>query len=378
MANQGSNADLVGRPGSRALLATPALVVDLDALGRNIRKMADFCRDNGVALRPHAKTHKSARIARLQVAAGALGACAATLGEAEALVDGGIAGVLISSPVVQPSKIERLMALDARAGGLMVVADNPDNVDALAAAAAAARPLRAAVDLDMCSQRSGVPDADAGVALARRIDGAAGLEFAGVQAYAGSLQHIADFAERQRRAAEINSRVAELKDKLAAAGLRPGMVSGAGTGTHFIDGRGGDYTELQAGSYIFTDVEYNAVVLREDEPRPFEAALFVQATVISTNAPGFVTTDAGTKRFAMGCPPPEVVSGAPPGSTYGFMGDEHGKLVLGDASRRPPLGATVTLLTPHCDPTVNLYDLFHVVRGDTLVDIWPVDARGAI
>ncbi len=378
MSEMGHDADLIGRPNSRAQITTPALVVDLDALERNIVAMAAFARDNGVALRPHAKTHKSARIAGLQVEAGALGVCVVMLGEAEAMVDAGIGGVLISSPVVPAAKIARLIALDARAEGLMVAADNPDNVDALAAAATKDRPLRVLVDVDMGRARTGVRDAEAGLALARRIAAAESLEFAGLQAYAGHVQHIENFVERRSMTAEANSRMVELKAKLAAADLAPGLVSGAGTGTHFIDGTGGDYTELQVGSYIFTDVEYDAVQLRSDAPHPFEASLFVQSTVVSVNAPGFVTTDAGIKRFAMGGPAPHVVSGAVAGSTYAFMGDEHGKVILGDPGVRPPLGGTITCLTPHCDPTVNHYDVYHVVRGDTLVDIWPVDGRGAV
>ena len=373
----GSNADLIGQAGSRTALATPALVLDLDALECNLRVMAGFARERGVALRPHAKTHKSGRIARMQVEAGALGICVATIGEAEAMVDAAIPGVLITSPVVPPDKIARLMALNARAEGLMVTADNPDNVDALSAAAAG-RSLRVTVDLDMGGHRTGVSGPAEGVALAKQIAAAPALEFAGVTAYAGHVQHVEDFAERRRQAMEANSVVVELRERLEHAGLDVPLISGAGTGSHAIDAGGGLFTELQVGSYIFTDVEYDAVALREDATKPFEAALFVQSTVVSTNTDAFVTTDAGLKRFAMGGPLPRVVSGAPAGSSYDFMGDEHGKLILGGSGARPPLGATVTCLTPHCDPTVNLYDAYHVVRGDTLVDIWPVDARGAV
>jgi 3-hydroxy-D-aspartate aldolase len=375
MKYQGSNADLIGQPGSRARLTTPALVLDLDALERNIQTMAGFARERGVALRPHAKTHKSGHIARMQVEAGALGVCVATIGEAEAMVDADIPGVLITSPVVPPDKIARLMALNARADGLMVTADNPDNVDALAAAGL---PLRITVDLNMGRHRTGVSGAAEGVALARRIAAAPALEFAGITAYAGHVQHVEDFAERRRQVIEANTAAIELRKGLEQAGLSVPLISGAGTGSHAIDGDGGPYTELQVGSYIFTDVEYDAVALCEDASKPFEAALFVQSTVVSTNAEGFVTTNAGSKRFAMDGPPPAVVSGAPAGSSYGFMGDEHGKLILGDGGQRPALGATIVCLTPHCDPTVNLYDAYHVVRGDTLVDIWPVDARGAV
>lgn len=379
MTEFGVNQALIGKAGSRAELMTPALLIDIEACRRNIRVMADFARAHGVALRPHAKTHKSARIAREQVDAGAAGICVVTVGEAEAMVAGGIPGVLITSPVVTPAKIDRLMALNAEAEGLCVVADNPGNVDALASAAASAgRPLTVLVDLDMGKHRTGVPGPDAGVALAQRIGQANALDFGGVQAYAGHLQHIDDYAERRDGAMSHAEPVAELAAKLDAAGLAPPLVTGAGTGSHDIDAAGGVFNELQTGSYIFNDVQYDTVALRADGKRPFESALFVQVAVVSNNTPGQVTTDGGLKRFATDGPFPEVVRGAPPGTRYRFMGDEHGALLFAEPDGTLPLGARVECLTPHCDPTVNLYDHFHIVEGDTLVDIWPVDGRGAV
>jgi 3-hydroxy-D-aspartate aldolase len=379
MTYPGPNADLVGQPDSRRRLLTPALVLDVEALERNIRTMADIARERGIALRPHAKTHKSIRIAKMQMEAGALGICVATLGEAEILVDGGISGVLITSPVVPPAKVQRLAALNCRADGLMVVSDHAANVDALAGAAReSGKTLAVVVDLDVGIHRSGVATVDDGLALAQRIEGCEGLTFGGVQAYTGQIQHVDDYGERLSLAAEQNRRIRELVDKLKAAGLAPPLVSGAGTGSHDFDSRIGDLTEMQVGSYIFTDVQYNTVALRQDGVNPFEPSLFVQATIISANSMGFVTADAGLKRFAMDGPKPEVFSGAPPGSTYAFKGDEHGIVVFQDAADTLPVGTVITCLTSHCDPTVNLYDLYHVVRGDTLIGIWPVDARGAI
>jgi 3-hydroxy-D-aspartate aldolase len=279
---------------------------------------------------------------------------------------------------VTPAKIDRLVALDRDAEGLMVVADNPDNVAALARAATAGRRLEVVCALDLGGNRIGAVDPDAAVALAKRIAGADTLEFAGVHAYAGPLQHIADYRERRRLAKAAGEQVAALRDKLREARLDPAIISGVGTGTHDIDARDGPYTEMQVGSYVFTDVEYNAVALREYAARPFEPALFVRTTVISTNLAGFVTTDAGLKRFATDSVLPEIAAGAPAGATYSFKGDEHGRVTFAEAGQSLPPGAAIECLTPHCDPTVNLYDHYHVVRGDTLVDIWPVDARGAI
>ncbi len=378
MTDRGPNEHLIGQPGSRSRLTTPALLIDLDALHHNIAAMAAYCHDAGVALRPHSKTHKSARIAQMQIDAGAVGICAVTLGEAEMLVEAGVRGVLITSPVIA-AKAERLAILNARADGLMVVVDNAANVDQLAAAVqGTGKPLTVVVDFDVGTHRTGVVDAETAVAVARRIAESNVLDYGGVQAYAGHLQHVVDYAERQDKAAEQAARVSDLGDRLDAAGLVPPIVTGAGTGTHDIDARGGVFGELQAGSYVFTDVDYDRVILRDGLARPFDAALFVQTTVVSANAPGMATTDAGLKRFATDGPVPVPTHGVPDGATYRFMGDEHGVVIFAEAGQVLPVGAVVECLTPHCDPTVNLWDLYHVVRGDTLVDIWPVDARGAV
>jgi len=378
MQGLGPNENLIGQPGSRGRLMTPALLVDLDALERNIARMAAFARDKGVALRPHAKTHKSVQIARMQVEAGALGICCATLGEAEALAKGGIAGLLITSPVVTAAKAERLVRLNETAEDLMIVCDDEAMVDLLSQAAAGSKkPLKVAVELDVGSHRTGAFTPEAAFGVARRIAGSNSLTFAGIHAYAGNLQHLPDYAERKRRAAAVAETLGGLRRRLEAAGLHPGIVSGAGTGTHEIDGLAGHYSELQVGSYIFTDDDYFPVRLREGEAHPFEPALFVACTVIGVNHAGVGVTDGGIKRFAMDRGKPQVLRGAPAGATHSSRSDEHGQLNHPEGSPPPVRGSVIECLTPHCDPTVNLYDHYHVVRGDTLVDIWPVDARGA-
>lgn len=371
------NASLVGVPGSRSLLVTPALVLDLDVLEANLAAMAAHARRVGVALRPHAKTHKSLEIARRQVQAGAVGVCCATIGEAVVMVRGGLRGVLVTSPVVQAANVARLLALAAAAPDLMAVVDHPANARALSeAATSAGLTLRLLVDFDIGLGRTGVATVEDGVALASLLRDLPGVEFAGVQAYAGHLQHIEAFAARAQLAAEQAAKVTALVSALAACGLRPGLVSGGGTGTHDIDHRSGVFTELQAGSYAVMDVEYGDVELGDDAP-PFGAALFVRTTVVSANARGMATTDAGLKRFATDGPKPRIARGAPDGAVYAFSGDEHGCVVFADAAQSLAPGAALECVAPHCDPTVNLYDHYHVVRGDTLVALWPVDARGA-
>jgi D-serine deaminase-like pyridoxal phosphate-dependent protein len=375
----GPNAGLIGQPGSRARLCTPALVLDLAALERNIAAMAAYCDRHGVALRPHAKTHKSVEVARRQLEAGAVGISVATIGEAERLTDGGIGNLLITSPLVTPAKLTRLRALLERAEGLMAVADCRAGVDGLAEAVAGTdRRLIVLVDLGVGRRRTGCASTEQALALARRIAGSKSLSFGGVQAYAGHLQHTAEIAERRRQDEIEYGTVGEVMTGLRAAGLAPRMVTGAGTGSHALDAAGGLFTEMQCGSYVFMDVQYQQVALRPDAPQPFEPALFVRTSVISANAGGHVTTDAGLKHFATDGPRPAIVRGAPAGGEYHFFGDEHGRIELADAPKHLPVGTALECLTPHCDPTVNLYDVYHVVHGDTLVDIWPIDARGAI
>lgn len=372
------NAYLIGKPGSRDALCTPALLIDLDAMERNIVAMAAFCSDHGVVLRPHAKTHKSVEIARRQRAAGAIGICVATIGEAECLTAGGIDQLLITSPVSTAPKLARLADLHRHAEGLSVVVDSIEAVDGLATLAGeVGKPLTVLVDIGAGLQRTGCADNQAAIRVAKRIDKSNSLQFGGIQAYAGHLQHIADLTERQRQDENEIRPINELRGQLEQAGILVPKITGAGTGTHAIDAASGLFSELQCGSYIFMDVDYWRIDLRGTEP-PFEPALFVRTSVISANGRDHVTTDAGLKHFATDCGAPTIIQGAPRNAVYGFFGDEHGWVDLPDAPDHLPVGTTLECLTPHCDPTVNLHDVYHVVRGDKLVDIWPIDARGAI
>jgi len=364
---------LIGRQGSRRDLNTPALIVDVEALERNIVVMARFATTAGLALRPHAKTHKSVEIARLQIVAGARGVCCAKLGEAEALTDGGIENILITSPVVGPSATSRLVALAARAPGLMATVDHPDAVDAMAATGAR---LSLVVDIDPGIHRTGVADPAAAVALAGRIAAAPSLTYAGVQFYCGAQQHIEAFEARREAIADRTAYLAGIVRELNEAGLAPGIITGGGTGTHVIDAALGVFTELQVGSYVFMDRQYTECDLAGAGASPFETSLLVDARVISANHRALSTVDAGFKAFATDGGPPSVLAGAPEGSAYHFMGDEHGCVIPPHGVAPPKLGEVVTFAAPHCDPTVNLYEAYHVVKGDTLTAIWPIQARG--
>ena len=368
---------LIGQQGSRRSLNTPALVLDVEALDRNIAEMASFAKTHNVKLRPHSKTHKSADIARRQIASGALGVCCAKLGEAEALGEQGIEGLHITSPVVTPQAITRLIALNGKMKDLMVVVDHPANVAALAAAAAkAGQVLTVIVDIDPGMHRTGVASPEAVVELVQKVVKLKSLKYAGVQFYCGRHQHIVSFAERK---AEIEERTEYLKGilaKLGAAGLKPAIITGSGTGTHYIDAKIGVFTELQVGSYVFMDHDYNVCDLRGADQPTFEQALQIDARVVSANTPGMVTVDAGLKAMATEKGPPLILKGAVEGSTTRFMGDEHLAVIAPEGKATPALGEQVILVPPHCDPTVNLYDDYYIVKGDTLVEIWPVTGRG--
>jgi 3-hydroxy-D-aspartate aldolase len=368
---------LLNEPGSRHRLNTPVLIIDLDALSRNIARMADFARSQGLQLRPHAKTHKSPEVAKRQMAAGAVGVCCAKIGEAEVLADDGVAsGLLITSPVVSTPAIERLMLLNGRTESLMCVVDNPRNVAALGAAARRFdSPLSVILDIDTGMHRTGVSSPAAALAVLAAIRAEPALRYLGVQFYCGADQHVESYAGRRQVMQERAATARTVIDALSEAGGGPEIVTGGGTGTHRIDPALNLFTEIQAGSYVFMDAQYLACELTGDGVPPFETALMVDARVVSANTPGQVTLDAGLKVFATDAGNPLVLSGAPPGATFKFMGDEHGALRLPDGTTLP-LAHRVTLGAPHCDPTVNLYDNYHVVQGDTLIALWPVAARG--
>jgi D-serine deaminase-like pyridoxal phosphate-dependent protein len=366
---------LLGRPGSRRELNTPVLVIDRDALDRNIRKMADFARSKGIPLRPHAKTHKSVDIARRQMNAGAVGICCAKLGEAEALAAGGIGSILLTSPVVTGPAIARLIALNARMDDLMVVIDNPSNVTTLAAAPTK-KPLKVLIDIDPGLRRTGVTSPAAAIELLKRMRTTSNLVYQGVQMYCSSQQHIASYADR---AAAIEERTQYLRSVMAALAdhdAHPSIVTGSGTGTHRIDAALGVFTEWQVGSYVFMDRQYAECESGAGNAPLFEYSLFVDTRVISANTLGMATIDAGFKALATDGGPPAIVAGAPPGAQYHFMGDEHGAIIDPDKTHKWNIGDSVRLAVPHCDPTVNLYDAYHVISDDTLREIWPVNARG--
>ncbi len=375
---RGPNARLIGEPGSRHALSTPALVLDLDRLEANIASLAAHAAANGYALRPVVKIHKSARIAQMQIAAGAIGVGCSTIAEAEAMVAGGVTDLFLFTTVVTEPKLDRLAALNSAAERLIVATDDAQNVGQLnEAARRSGKPIEVLVDVEVGDRRTGVPAPADAVALAQAITESDGLEYAGVQGYCGTHQVTPSYAERHRLGMVVLDRLSEAIEALDHAGLPPRVVSGGGTGTHDIDHERGLLTEVQAGSYVVLDVNYFGVELRRGEPHPFMPALTVRGTIISNAQPGFVITDAGAKEIDgifMSSAPPMVLSGAPSDSRYVIVGDDMGRIELSPQAPSPSPGSAVELLPPHCYQTVIMYSHYHCVRGDVLVDIWPIDA----
>ena len=375
---RGPNEKLIGKPGSRHELSTPSLVLDLDALEANIGAMAEHARTHGYAVRPVAKIHKSIEVTRRQIAAGARGPCCATLAESEVRADAGMSDVMLFTSVVTAPKLERLAVLNARTQGLVVVTDDASNVLQLAQAGRqSGRPLEVLVDIHVGGTRTGIADEQRAVDLVRLVTETGGLEYAGLQGFAGGKMDTDDFDVRRTLIRERLQPLVRVVERLHEEGLPPRIVSGGSTGTHDIDHELGVLTEVQAGTYVFMDMNYQGVALRRDDPFPFRPALSVRATVISNARPGFVVTDAGLKEID-NLPAIEhaaIVWGAPMGAIYSLVGDDMGRIDFACTEDSMDVGNVVELMPPHCYQTAVLYSHYHVVRGDVLVDIWPVDAR---
>lgn len=363
------------RPGDAvSRIETPALVVDLDAMERNIATMASFARAHGVRLRPHAKMHKSGYVAGLQLAAGAVGVCVQKTAEAEALADAGVGDLYISNEVIDPVKLARVAALASRVT-MAIAVDSLLGIDRLAVAMrSTGGAIDVFVEIDVGQGRCGVQPSRAGE-LARQVV-SHGLCFAGLQGYHGGAQHLRTAAKRREAIDRAIASVRIAQASLAAVDIACPLVTGAGSGTFALEAASGIWGELQCGSYVFLDRDY-----ADNEAMPgapvFEHALFVRSQIVSRDDDHAVV-DAGHKSHAIDSGLPTVW-----GRDLVFEngGDEHGILrARGDAL--PALGETVWLVPGHCDPTVNLHAACVGVRGGLwaghVESIWPVDARGCV
>lgn len=367
--------DKPAEPGMRlADIATPALIVDLDAFERNVETLRSFVAKHGIRLRAHAKTHKSADIARYQIEkGGACGICCQKVSEAQALVATGIKDVLVSNQVVAPRQIAHLAEM-ARQARIIVCVDDAGNVDALAAAAeAAGTVIECLVEIDVGAGRCGVAAGPPASALAGKIAQSRGLRFAGLQAYQGSAQHKVTAAERKALIDTAIGHVRETVELLDAEGLTCDIIGGAGTGSYELETASGIYNELQCGSYVFMDADYARVLDGDGRPKSdFDSALFILTTVMSKTKPGLAVCDAGLKVQSVDSGPP-VVFGR---DDLEFLkcSDEHGVII--DPTDSLALGDQLKLIPGHCDPTCNIHDYYVGVRGDVVECLWPVTARG--
>jgi D-serine deaminase-like pyridoxal phosphate-dependent protein len=365
--------EALGQPGSRALIPTPAAVLDVDAFDRNVAKMAARAAAAGLALRPHAKSHKCAALARRQIEAGAVGVCCAKLAEAEALAAEGIGHILVTSPTAGAGPAARAAALAADLPDFRIVLDHTDGAAELAAAATEA-PVQVLIDVDPGLGRTGVHGPDKAVELWRAIAARPQLRFLGVQCYGGNWQHLEGANARAAAVADGMGRLNAVLAALRAAGADVAVVTGGGTGTFEADAAQGVLTEVQPGSYAFMDRQYRDA-LKDDPDGAFEQALAIEATVISANHPQWVTVDAGLKAFSTDAGPPVPLTPKYAGSAFRFFGDEHGLLMPPDAP--VARGERVAFMPPHVDPTLDRYDVIFLVRGDALVEIVRIEARGA-
>ena len=355
-------------------LATPALVVDGMALQRNIAAMADFAKAAGIVLRPHAKTHKSPRLAQLQIEAGAVGISCATVAEMEAMADAGIPGLLLTTPVADRVKLARIAAL-ADTVDISLVVDHADQIDVLHTLLdTGSRTIQVLIDIDVGQRRTGVVDRAETLALAQRIEATPGMSFGGIQGFAGHVQHMIDYEERKAGAAKVRGILDDHLRVLGDAGIKADIVTGSGTGACAFD-IAGTFTELQVGSYLFMDADYGRLQGEGGAALPFEPSLFVLATVTSVNRAGEFTVDACVKAMAFNGPVPSLMLGVPEGATYRFGGDEHGMITMPEGAEPPKLGSRVLLIATHCDPTVNLHASYQVVGHNGSVETWPVTAR---
>ncbi|MCB1407550.1 MAG: DSD1 family PLP-dependent enzyme [Rhodobacteraceae bacterium] len=370
--------DIPAVPGmAEADIQTPCLVLDLDALEANIRKMGDYARAHGMRHRVHGKMHKSVDVARLQeTLGGACGVCCQKVSEAEVFARGGIKDVMVSNQVTDPAKIDRLARMPTLGARVLVCVDDPANVADLSAAAVKhGTQLEALVEIDCGAGRCGVSTTQDVVRIAQMIDAAAGLKFAGIQAYQGAMQHLDRYEDRKARLDIAVAQVADAVQGLKAVGLECDIVGGGGTGSYYFESASGVYNELQCGSYAFMDADYGRILDREGkriDQGEWQNALFILTTVMSHTKADKAIVDAGLKAQSVDSGLPMVFGRDD--VIYLKCSDEHG--VVADPNGALKVNDKLRLVPGHCDPTCNVHDWYVGVRGGVVESVWPVSARG--
>ena len=357
-------------------LDTPALCVDLDALEANLATLQQTVVRNGIASRPHAKTHKCPAIARLQIENGSVGICTAKVGEAVAMYEHGIDEILMTTINATLFKITRAMNLRRQCSGFIQATDTPGNARDLSAAAESLGIVAdVVVDIDSGGHRTGVTPGQPALELAQLVDQLPGLRLQGMLCYDGGSQHVKGFDTRRARTLERLVPATETYDLMQRSGLNTGIFSGGGTGTYNIDHETRGLTDIQVGSYVFMDAQYLAIGgSGSDLYSDFDTSLTILTTVLNAQYEGRVTTDAGAKACTINQPWP-IVKGET-GMSYTSGSDEFGTLRYDDPSRTYKLGDKLELIVSHCDPVVNLYDQMYAVRNDRVEAVWRIAARG--
>ena len=370
--------DIPAKPGMDAGdIQTPALVLDLNALERNIRKMGKFATAHGMRHRAHGKMHKSVDVAKLQITlGGAVGICCQKVSEAEAFARGGLKDILVSNQVRDPLKIDRLARLPKLGTDVTVCVDDVTNVAALSAAAAThGTSLDILVEIDCGAERCGVISKSAAIEIAKAVQTANHLTFKGIQAYQGAMQHHRTHEERKASFAKVNAQVSDTVQALADHGISCEIVSGGGTGSYAFESASGLYNELQCGSYAFMDADYGRNLDASGErldAGEWQNALFLLTQVMSHTKPDRAIVDAGLKSQSVDSGLPTVFDH--PGLECISCSDEHG--ILTDPDGILKVGDKLRLVPGHCDPTANLHDWYVGVRDGKVEVVWPISARG--
>jgi 3-hydroxy-D-aspartate aldolase len=370
--------DIPALPGmDEADIQTPCLVLDLDALERNIKKMGDYAKAHGMRHRVHGKMHKSVDVAKLQESlGGSVGVCCQKVSEAEVFARGGIKDVLVSNQVRDPAKIDRLARMPKLGARTICCVDMLDNVADLSAAAVKhGTQIECLVEIDCGAGRCGVKTTPEVVVLAKAIDAAPGLKFAGIQAYQGAMQHMDSYEDRKAKIALAVAQVKDAVDTLKADGIDCDIVGGGGTGSYYFESTSGVYNELQCGSYAFMDADYGRILDKDGkriDQGEWENALFILTSVMSHAKADKAIVDAGLKAQSVDSGLPVIY-----GRTdvkYVKCSDEHG--VVEDLNGVLKVNDKLRLVPGHCDPTCNVHDWYVGVRGGKVEVVWPVSARG--
>lgn len=359
-------------------LDTPSLCVDLDLLEANIEKMQTTMSANGIASRPHAKTHKTPIIAQMQLNTGSIGICTAKVSEAEAMFQNGIDKILMTTTNVTPTKIRRAMNLRKICDEFIQATDSAENARLLSEAAVAMNiSADVVVDVDPGGHRTGITAGQPALELGQLIDQLPGLNLRGLLCYDGGSQHVKGFEQRKTQTLGRLVAATETYDLFNHGGLNTEIFSGGGTGTYNIDHETKGLTDVQVGSYVFMDSQYIDIGGESDADvySDFQPSLTILSTVLNDQYEGRATTDAGAKACTINRPWARIKGET--GLSYSSGSDEFGTIRYEEnASRTYKVGDKVELIVSHCDPVVNLYNHMYAIRNDRVEAVWQIAARG--